>query len=81
MTTIKWTQSTVCNKTYRTQKFGNMLCDTIQGEVYVNDDGIWAGWFTNHSNSDRTEFRLGFASKGAAVKWVNAKLRGWGVGK
>jgi hypothetical protein len=76
--TIKWTKSTVSD-TYRTEKFGNMMCDTIQGEVDQSSDGTWCGWFTNHSDRSKTEFRLDFKSKGAATRWVNAKLRQRGV--
>ena len=79
MTKIKWEQSTVREGVYRTQRFGNLLSDTIQGEVDRGDDGTWNGWLFNWSNSTRNEFRLGFASKRAAVRWVNGKLKGWGA--
>lgn len=78
-TIIKWEKSTVAPRpTYRTQKFGNMLSDTIQGEVSQSSDGTWSGWFTNHSNSQYTKFEF-FDTKYAATKWVNRKLREWGV--
>ena len=78
MTSIKWTKSTV-SESYRTQRFGNLMSDTTQGEVDQSSDGTWCGWFTNHSNRQLTQFRLGFASKGAATRWVNAKLHENGV--
>ena len=65
--------------TYRTPKYGNLMSDTFQGEVYQCDDNTWSGWFTNLSDSNSyahpTQFRLGFATKSAATRWVNNKLR------
>ena len=78
MNTINWTKSTVSD-TFRTQRFGNLMADTTQGEVYPDTDGTWSGWYTNHSDSSKTKFRLGFGNKAAAVRWANAQLRANGV--
>ena len=64
---------------YRTPKFGNLLSDTLSGEVDSFDGVAWSGWATNHSNESRSEVRLGFGSRAAAARWVNAMLRDWGV--
>lgn len=65
--------------TFRTHKYGNLLSDTFQGEVYQSGNGTWAGWFTNLSDANSycnpTDYRLGFATKAAATRWVNSKLR------
>jgi hypothetical protein len=74
-TQIKWTKSTI-SESYRTQKFGNLLSDTYQGSVDLNEDtGRWSGWFMDWSNAEYNKFRLNFASKRAAIRWVNARLR------
>lgn len=77
---IKYTKAEYAPRpTFRTIKYGNMMCDTVQGEVNQSDSGEWSGWFTNHSNSSRSEFKLGFGNKGAATRWVNAQLKSFGV--
>lgn len=77
---IKYVQSTVSSRpTFRTEKFGNLLSDTYQGEVDQARDGTWEGWMFNWSSKDRTEFKLGLKSKTAATRWVNSKLREVGV--
>jgi hypothetical protein len=40
-------------------------------------DGTWCGWVMD--NDLGNEFRLGFASKGAATRWVNGKLKKRGI--
>jgi hypothetical protein len=69
--------------TFRTEKFGSLLSDTYQGEVHQNDDKTWSGWFTNFTNprsyAHPTAFRLDFASRSAAARWVNGKLRDAGI--
>lgn len=75
---IKFIESPVTPKTYRTIKYGNLLSDTIQGEVYYSD-GEWHGWYMNHSDSRLTKFRFGFKSRAAAARWVNRHLRLAGV--
>jgi len=62
-----------------TPKYGNLLCDTYQGEVEQGSDGLWAGWFFNLSNESKNQFKLGFASRAAAARWVNEQLRKVGV--
>jgi len=76
-TTIKWTKN--FSGSYRTQKFGNLLSDTYQGSVDPTVTGKWCGWFMDLSNSQYSKFRLNFASKGAAVCWVNRLLRERGI--
>lgn len=76
---IKYTKSQVCDNTYRTEKFGNLLSDTYQGQVEQGNDGSWAGWMFNWSNRTKTEFKLGMKSKKAATRWTNTKLREVGV--
>lgn len=77
---IKYTQSNVASRpTFRTEKFGNLLSDTYQGQVEQGSDELWAGWFFNLSNNSNTKFRLGLKSKGTATRWVNQQLRGVGV--
>jgi len=67
--------------TYRTAKFGNLLSDTWQGQVDQNTDGTWNGWLLNYSQGGKGDFRLGFASRAAAARWVNQQLRDIGVTK
>lgn len=82
MTTITYEDRSeyTITPTYRTPKYGNLLSDTFRGEVHQNDDDTWSGWFMNLSDSNSysnpTQFRLNFASKGAATRWVNNLLRG-----
>ena len=78
---IKYKQSTVASRpTFRTEKFGNLLSDTYQGEVsQSNEDGTWQGWRLNWSTIGDSVFRFGFKSRGAATRWVNDKLREIGV--
>lgn len=74
ITKIEWTKSTV-SESYRTQKFGNLLSDTFQGDVYPNSNDAWSGWLMNWSDSGKSQYRFDFISKRAAVRWVNKKLR------
>ena len=76
---IKYTKSPIDEKIFRTIKYGNVMSDTVQGEVDQSSDGTWCGWMTNHSDRSKTEFRLGFGSRAAAARWVNQKLRMYGV--
>lgn len=77
---IKYTKSTVAVRpTFRTEKFGNLLSDTYQGEVNQSPRNDWTGWLTNYSDPYKSEFKLGFKSKAAATKWVNEKLAEVGV--
>ena len=76
---IKYQQSKVNPNAYRTQTFGNLLSDTIQGMVDKDSDGEWSGWFMNHSDNSKSEFKLGFGSRAAAARWVNKRLRDYGV--
>lgn len=72
---LKWTESTVIKNTYRTQKIGNLLRDTKQGEVnYCEEGNFWSGWVTNHSDHSKTIFKLGFSSKAAAQNWVRKEI-------
>lgn len=76
MTTITYTK--LGEKSYKTQTFGNLLRGSFYGMVDRSDyDGTWCGWLFNKDMGN--EFRLGFASKGAATRWVNGKLRKKGV--
>jgi len=75
---IKYTKSNVSDA-YRTIEYGNLLADTVQGEVYPDDDGKWVGWFTNWSDPHKSEFKFGFGSRAAASRWVNSRLRARGV--
>lgn len=76
---IKWAKSTVSVRpTWQTQKFGNLLSDTYQGEVHQDSDG-WNGWVMNWSNNSKTIFKFRLASKQAAIRWVNNELRKMGV--
>lgn len=81
MSKIKYTEVKHAPRpTFRTVKYGNILADTVQGEVHQDtDDGTWSGWMTNYSNSRRTSFKLGMGSKSAATRWVNSQLREHGV--
>jgi len=63
--------------TYRTQTFGNLFRGSFYGMIDPSTDGTWCGWVMD--NDLGNEFRLGFASKGAATLWVNDKLRKKGV--
>jgi hypothetical protein len=74
MKIIKWTKSTV-SEHHRTEKFGNLLSDTYQGDVYSNNDSTWSGWLMNLSQTGGSLYRFDFISKRAAIKWVNSKLR------
>lgn len=65
--------------TFRTIRYGNIMCDTVQGEVSLSVDGDWIGWFYNHSDTRKSEFKLGFGSRSAAARWVNKLLRQKGV--
>ena len=67
--------------TYRTIKFSNLLSDTYQGEVEQDTDGTWIGWLINYSQGNKGNFRMGFASRAAAARWVNQQLKGVGVTK
>lgn len=79
---MKYQQATAANRpTYRTVKFGNLLSDTWQGQIDQNTDGTWNGWLLNYSQGGKGDFRLGFASRAAAARWVNQKLRDIGVTK
>lgn len=66
-------------KSFVTDKFGNLLSDTFQGCVDVDASGKWAGWFFNLSNPAHNKFKLGFGSRAVAARWVNGKLREVGV--
>jgi len=77
---MKYQQATAAARpTYRTAKFGNLLSDTWQGEVEQDTDGTWNGWLINYSQDNKGKFRLGFASRAAAARWVNQQLRNVGV--
>lgn len=82
MTKIIYKVSPITESVYRTNRFVSLIGDTFSGQV---DSSIytgtreWSGWFFNHSNKTKTEFRLGFKSKGAATRWVNRKLREYGL--
>jgi hypothetical protein len=66
---MKYQQATaVARPTYRTVKFGNLLSDTWQGQVELDNDGTWSGWLLNYSQGSRGDFRLGFASRAAAAR-------------
>jgi hypothetical protein len=79
MDKITYTESKINKNIYRTERFGNLLSDTYQGEVDLDRDGTWSAWFFNHSDRHRTEFRLGFKTRAAAARWVNNKLRERGI--
>lgn len=80
MTKIIYTQSKATNlPTFNSQKFGNLLADTYQASVDQSSDGTWAAWLLNWSREGKGEFRLGFKSKRAAIRWANSKLREVGV--
>lgn len=77
---IKYTQCKVSKRaTFKTQRFGNLLSDTISGEVDQSGDGTWNGWLMNWSRKNNCNFKLGFGSRAAAARWVNQKLRERGV--
>ena len=64
--------------TYTTAKYGNLFADPISGEVEQDGDGEWSAWVW-HYNVKPNLFKFGFASRGAAAKWVNDHLREAGV--
>ncbi len=77
---IKYTQATSASRpTCRTIRYGNLLSDTYQGEVHQSADGTWTGWVYNWSSNGRSEFRFDFASRAAAARWTNARLRARGI--
>ena len=78
-TRITWEERNWSRPTWVTPKYGNLLADTIQGEVCIDGNDTFSGWFFNWSDSRRNEFRLGFATRGLAPSWVNTKLRAAGV--
>ena len=77
---IKYTQSTVATRpTFRTEKFGNLLSDTYQGEVHQTDSGKWNGWVMNWSRIHDSLFKFEFSSKASATRWTNARLKELGI--
>lgn len=74
ITKIEWTKSTVSDH-WRTEKFGNLLSDTFQGDVYPNSLGTWSGWLMNWSDSGKSQCRFDFISKRAAIRWINKLLK------
>lgn len=80
MVRIKYTKSNVASRpTYRTEKFGNLLSDTWQAEIYQMPEGDWSAWVMNLSNNSHTEFKVGLTSRAAAKRWASKKLREKGV--
>lgn len=79
MCSIHYRPSPITPNTYRTQRFGNLLSDTYQGEVYLSEENGWCGFFFNWSRKNENKFRLNFKSRSAASRWVNDKLRKVGV--
>jgi hypothetical protein len=75
---ITWKKNGSLNSWY-TQRFGNLLSDTFQGNVSLMDDGTWDAWVINLSTSGKGKFRLGFRAKAPATRWVNAELKRIGV--
>lgn len=76
---IKYYQSMADRPTFRTEKFGNLLSDTYQGEVCQSSDGTWNGWLLNYSRNGESEFKLGLRSKKSATRWVNSELKKLGI--
>jgi hypothetical protein len=79
MKPIKYTVSFIFPNIFRTEKYRNLLSNTYQGEVMLNDNGTWTGWFMNLSVPGEGDFKTGIGSKSAATRWVNARLREVGV--
>lgn len=77
---IHYEQATAARRpTFRTPKYGNLLADTIQGSIDQGSDGEWAAWLDNLSDRRKSKFRLGFRSRAAAARWLNAQLRDAGI--
>ncbi len=76
--TIQCRKSAV-TEAYYSQKFNNLFRGSIQGVVSQLINGSWDGWVFDDDLGN--EFRLDFATKGAATRWVNRKLREKGIGE
>jgi len=48
----------------------------LSGEVWRSEDGRWNGWVIDpNTEPEFSRFRHDFASKSAATKWTNDRLR------
>lgn len=54
MKTIIWKKSMV-SENWWTVKYGNLLSDTYQGNVYPNSNNKWSGWLLNHSAHEKLD--------------------------